>query len=151
MAAIWAKVTFGDHFLYITRIIVLHYLCELLTKIIFTGGTALRRGITYYSFELFMCPTNMYRHAGTITVLCNIPLFSDPYYLRLFFCAFYALRGIVFFFALRGFPLTVKMAGIINSSQHCYFNSLLQCLANSSRIYDYLDDHERDIRNVVGT
>ena len=42
------------------------------------------------------------------------------------------------------------MAGIVNSSQHCYFNSLFQCLANSSRIYDYLDEHEREIRNVVG-
>ena len=77
-------------------------------------------------------------------------MFQCPLIFALVFLRFLRITWDWFFFALRGFPLPGKMAGIVNSSQHCYFNSLLQCLANSSRIYDYLDEHEREIRNVVG-
>ena len=128
---------------------MLQYLCELFEKILDTGVTAFRRGITYYSYELLVCTTFMYRHAGTISFLSNIHV-SVSLNICAFFLRFLRITWVYFFFALRGFPSPGKMAGIVNSSQHCYFNSLLQCLGNSSRIYDYLDEHEREIRNVVG-
>ena len=76
--------------------------------------------------------------------------FQDRLIFALVFLRFLRITWDYFVFPLRGFPSAGKMAGIVNSSQHCYFNSLFQCLANSSRIYDYLDEHEREIRNVVG-
>ena len=42
--------------------------------------------------------------------------------------------------AFGGFSLA-KMSGIVNSGLYCYFNSLIQSLANSTNVHHLLEEH----------
>ena len=42
--------------------------------------------------------------------------------------------------AFGGFSLA-KMSGIVNSGLYCYFNSLIQSLANSTNVHRLLEEH----------
>ena len=59
------------------------------------------------------------------------------------------LRGIEIFQStlLVVFP---KMSGIVNSSQYCYFNSLIQCLSNISRFQGLLEEHTSTLEQGEG-
>ena len=46
--------------------------------------------------------------------------------------------------AFGGFSLA-KMSGIVNSGLYCYFNSLIQSLANSTNIHHLLEEHVNTI------
>ena len=43
-----------------------------------------------------------------------------------------------------------KMSGIVNSSQYCYFNSLIQCLSNISRFQGLLEEHTSTLEEGEG-
>ena len=43
-----------------------------------------------------------------------------------------------------------KMSGIVNSSQYCYFNSLIQCLSNISRFQGLLEEHTSTLEQGEG-
>ena len=88
-----AKVTIGDHFLNMTRIIGVHYHCELLLNNFLTGGTAHRHYFIHYYYELLVYTTMLHRHTSTLIPSFKMFNFISANYLRLFFCAFYALRG----------------------------------------------------------
>ena len=44
----------------------------------------------------------------------------------------------------------LKMSGILNSSQYCYFNSLIQCLSNISRLQGLLEEHTSTLEQGEG-
>ena len=48
--------------------------------------------------------------------------------------------------AFGGFSLA-KMSGIVNSGLYCYFNSLIQLLANSTNVHRLLEEHV----NAIGS
>ena len=43
-----------------------------------------------------------------------------------------------------------KMSGIVNSSQYCYFNSLIQCLSNISCFQGLLEEHTSTLEQREG-
>ena len=43
-----------------------------------------------------------------------------------------------------------KMSGIVNSSQYCYFNALIQCLSNISRLQGLLEEHTSSLEQGEG-
>ena len=44
----------------------------------------------------------------------------------------------------------LKMSGIVNNSQYCYFNSLIQCLSNISRLQGLLEEHTSTLEQGEG-
>ena len=49
--------------------------------------------------------------------------------------------------AFGGFSLA-KMSGIVNSGLYCYFNSLIQSLANSTNVHRLLEEHVNAIASA---
>ena len=43
-----------------------------------------------------------------------------------------------------------KMSGIVNTSQYCYFNSLIQCLSNISHLQGLLEEHTSTLEEGEG-
>ena len=48
------------------------------------------------------------------------------------------------------FSLASNMSGIVNSSQYCYFNSLVQCLSNTARVQQLLEEHTQTLEEGEG-
>ena len=46
--------------------------------------------------------------------------------------------------------LQATMSGIVNSSQYCYFNSLMQCLSNIARVQRLLEEHMQTLKEGEG-
>ena len=113
----------GRHFGVESRIIHMNYWCVPQSC---TGTPAL-----YHSFPIFMfqCPL--------IFALVFLRFFT--HYMGLVFFP----RFVVFLYPRR-WPESLILVSMVISIVCC------SVLANSSRIYDYLDEHEREIRNVVG-
>ena len=48
------------------------------------------------------------------------------------------------------FFLQANMSGTVNSSQYCYFNSLMQCLSNIARVQRLLEEHTQMLEEGEG-
>ena len=48
------------------------------------------------------------------------------------------------------FSLAGNMSGIVNGSQYCYFNSLVQCLSNIARVQQLLEEHIQPLEEGEG-